>query len=80
MELRFLEPARETRIGSRNREVRNIGGKITLKQVQGKQLLVQVIRGFEKSGSTVLLAYHALCEVVRILSNDVIDAISCTAY
>ena len=27
----FLEPPRETKIGSRNRELRNIGGKITVK-------------------------------------------------
>ena len=31
MELRFLELPRETKIGSRNREVRNLGGKITVK-------------------------------------------------
>ena len=31
VELRFLEPPRETKIGSRNRELRNIGGKITVK-------------------------------------------------
>ena len=43
------ETPQETKIGSRNREVRNIGGKITVKQVQGKQLLVQVIRVFQKS-------------------------------
>ena len=35
--------------GLRNRDVRNIWGKITVKQVQGKQLLVQVIGCFEKS-------------------------------
>ena len=50
MELRFLEPhPRETKIGLRNREVRNIGGKITVTQVQGKLFLVRVIRVFEKS-------------------------------
>ena len=49
VELRFLEPPRETKIGSRNWEVRNIGGKITVKQVQRKQLFVRVIGFFEKS-------------------------------
>ena len=48
MKLRFLEPPRETKIGSRNREVRNIGSKIAVKQVQEKQLLVRVIGVFEK--------------------------------
>ena len=55
VESQFLEPPRETKIGFRNRDFKNIGGKITLKQIQGKQLLVQVIgglrnQGFEKSG------------------------------
>ena len=49
MELQFLEAQRETKISSRNWEVRNTGGKITAKQVQGKQLLVRVIGVFEKS-------------------------------
>ena len=31
VELRFLEPPQEMKIGSRNRELRNIGGKITVK-------------------------------------------------
>ena len=31
VEVRFLEPPRETKIGLRNRELRNIGGKITVK-------------------------------------------------
>ena len=55
VELQFLKPPREMKIGSRNREVQNSEGKITVKQVQGKQLLVQNIgvlrnQGFEKSG------------------------------
>ena len=50
VELRFRTSLpRETKIGSRNREVRNIGGEIKVKQVQGKQLLVRVIGVFEKS-------------------------------
>ena len=49
VELRFLKPSQETKIGLRNREVQSIGGKITVKQVQGKQLLVEIIGGFEKS-------------------------------
>ena len=50
VELRFLEPLRETKIGSRNWDVRNIEGKIIVKQIQGKRLLVRVIEVFEKSG------------------------------
>ena len=46
VELRFLEPPRETKLGLRNREFLNIGGKITEKRIQGKQLLVRVIAGF----------------------------------
>ena len=49
VEPQFLEPPRETKIGLRNRGVRNIGGKITMKQVQGKRLLVRVIGILEKS-------------------------------
>ena len=64
-----LEPPRETKIGSRNREIRNIGDKITVKQVQGRQLLVRVIRiffrnrGFEKSGFHCI----SIAEIVETL-------------
>ena len=44
-----LGSPRETKIGSRNREVGNIEGKITVIQIQGKRLLVRVIGVFEKS-------------------------------
>ena len=46
VELRFIEPPREAKIGSTNREARNIEGKITVKQMQGKRLLVRVIGFF----------------------------------
>ena len=49
VELQFLEPPLVTKIGSRNREVQNLGVKLQWKQVQGKQLLVREIRVFEKS-------------------------------
>ena len=40
VEFHFLEPPRETKIGSRNWDVREIKGKIREKYVQGKQKLV----------------------------------------
>ena len=46
---RFLEPSSETKIGSRYREVREIEGKITEKDIQGKRKLVREIGRFEKS-------------------------------
>ena len=48
VESRFLEPPRETKIGSKHREVREIGGKITEKVIQGKRKLVREIGRFEK--------------------------------
>ena len=41
VESQFLEPASLEKSG-----VQNIRGKITVKQIQGKQLLVRVIRFF----------------------------------
>ena len=49
MELRFLEPPRETKIGSRNRELRNIGGKIIVKTSPRKTTFGSRNRFFEKS-------------------------------
>ena len=47
----FYEPPRETKSGSKNpRNVREIGGKITVFDYGGKRLLVRVIEMFEKSG------------------------------
>ena len=48
VEFRFLEPPRETKVGSRNQEFKIPGDKITVKQIQGKQRMVQVIGMFEK--------------------------------
>ena len=42
VESRFYEPRRETKVGSKNRRVREIGGKIKL-TVFEKQLLVRVL-------------------------------------
>ena len=55
------------KICSRNREVRNIGGKITLKQIQGKRLLVRVIGVFEKSRVREI-GMIALCKIKPISS------------
>ena len=49
-ESRFLELPRETKIGSINREVREIKGEIGEKYVQGKRKLVREIERFDKSG------------------------------
>ena len=53
MESRFLEPPRETEIGSRNREFEiYIGGKITVKQIKGNDFWFELSRFlglFEKS-------------------------------
>ena len=43
VECRFLEPPRETKIGSRKRQVREIGGKIAEKFIKGKIKLVREI-------------------------------------
>ena len=53
------------KIGSINREVRNIGGKITVNQVQGKRLLVRVYYN-----DFVLLeeGYHLLLSVKVVLT------------
>ena len=37
---RFHGPPKETKTGSRNREVREVGGKIREKYIQGRQKLV----------------------------------------
>ena len=50
VESRFLEPPRETKLGSKNREVREIEGKITKKFIQGKGNLVREIGRFKKLG------------------------------
>ena len=49
VESQFLEPPRETEIGSRKREAREIESKITEKFIQGKRKLVREIGKFEKS-------------------------------
>ena len=49
VESRFLEPPRERKIDSRNREVGEIESKITVKFIQGKRKLVLEIGRFEKS-------------------------------
>ena len=46
VELRFPKPPWETKIGSRNREARNIKDKITVKQVQEKQKFGSSNQGF----------------------------------
>ena len=48
-ELRFLDPPWETKIGSRNRELRNIGSKITVKTSPRETTF-----GSRNRGSTVL--------------------------
>ena len=48
MEFRFSEPPRETKIGSKNREVREIAKIVDCLTEEGKQLLVRVIGRFEK--------------------------------
>ena len=45
VESHFLDPPRERKIGLRNREVQEIGGKITEKYIQGKRKLVHKIGG-----------------------------------
>ena len=45
----FLEHPRETEIGARKQEVREIESKITEKLIQGKRKLVREIGRFEKS-------------------------------
>ena len=53
VESRFYEPPRETKIGSKNRRVREIGGKIKLTcTVFEKRLLVRVYREVRKTGGS----------------------------
>ena len=49
VESRFLEPPKESKIGSRNPDVQEIESKITEKFIQGKRKLVREIGRFEKS-------------------------------
>ena len=49
VDTRFLEPPGETQIGSRNREFEKSGVKLQCSTEEGKQLLVRVIRRFEKN-------------------------------
>jgi len=48
VESRFFETPRGTKIGLKNRIVREIGGKITALTEEGKRGLVRVIGRFEK--------------------------------
>ena len=58
VESRLLEPPRETKIGSRNREVREIESKITEKFIQGKRKLVREIGRFEESRVREIGGFH----------------------
>ena len=48
VESRFYEPPRETKIGSKNRRVREIVGKKQYSTEEGKRLLVRVLGRFVK--------------------------------
>ena len=54
VESRFYEYPWETKIGSKNRRVREIRGKVTVLTEVGKPLLTQVIEGSRNRDSTVL--------------------------
>ena len=60
VEFRFFEPPRGTKIGSKNRRVREIGGKISVRLRRGNDFWFELSggskkRGFEKSG------FHCKC-------------------